>query len=411
MDIDASKEESKEYTDEEIKRLLAEYEERKKQIEQYPVKYDDITVETGITALSRAFTDDKRVVNQLAKTFNDALSFMESHTDLEKDEILRRINSKVWEIELVDGYEENPEGIGYVDNMLGIVSVNKNILTENQRTIYEFIRHEMTHMLSGRMVKKFWQKRPELVSGYSKEEVLGSDTGDYKKENEYFNEAVVEIFCYQDDDYREEEAFGYNVYTNQDFNEGYYAINSNIIRQMMLARGIDRDTLFKGLYDTKTAEKVERKFKKKVFRQSSENMDDISDGILQYYNLDNSREDGVENGDLDERISSQQKEITDKIKESERTVIDKILMPRLRRLSPEQRAKLLSEYDKFIICERDYFRQRTGYHAIANPSKKEKTEDKPWLQKVDVDIQAVLDRQGERSPEETQRPLNQDREK
>ncbi len=32
MDIDASKEESKEYTDEEIKRLLAEYEERKKQI-------------------------------------------------------------------------------------------------------------------------------------------------------------------------------------------------------------------------------------------------------------------------------------------------------------------------------------------------------------------------------------------
>ena len=137
MDIDASKEESKEYTDEEIKRLLAEYEERKKQIEQYPVKYDDITVETGITALSRAFTDDKRVVNQLAKTFNDALSFMESHTDLEKDEILRRINSKVWEIELVDGYEENPEGIGYVDNMLGIVSVNKNILTENKKMRYQ----------------------------------------------------------------------------------------------------------------------------------------------------------------------------------------------------------------------------------------------------------------------------------
>ena len=88
-----------------------------------------------------------------------------------------------------------------------------------------------------------------------------------------------------------------------------------------------------------------------------------------------------------------------------------LISPRLRRLSPEQRAKLLSEYDKFIICERDYFRQRTGYHAIANPSKKEKTEDKPWLQKVDVDIQAVLDRQGERSPEETQRPLNQEREK
>lgn len=411
MDIDNSKEESKEYTDEEIKRLLAEYEERENQVEQYLVEDDDNTIETEITALSRAFTTDKEAVNQLAKTFNDVLSFMESHTDLEKDEILRRINSKVWEIELVDGYEEKPEGIGYVDNMLGIVSVNKNILTENQKTIYEFIRHEMTHMLSGRMVKKFWQKRPELVSGYSKEDVFDVDTGDYKKENEYFNEAVVEMFCYQDDDYREEEAFGYNVYTNQDFNEGYYAINSNIIRQMMLARGIDRDTLFKGLYDTKTAEKVERKFKKKVFRQLSGNMDDISDGILQYYNLDNSREDGVENGDLDEQISLQQKEITDKIKESERTVIDKILMPRLRRLSPEERTKLLSEYDKFIICERDYFRKRTGYQAIAKPNKKEKTEDKPWIQKVDVDVQAVLDRQGEKSPEKTQTPLNQDKEK
>ena len=67
-------------------------------------------------------------------------------------------------------------------------------------------------------------------------------------------------------------------------------------------------------------------------------------------------------------------------------------MPSLKKLSPEKREELLAEYDKFLVCERDYFRQRTGYQAITIPNKLTKSNGE-WLQKVDVDIQEVLDKQ------------------
>lgn len=345
-------------------------------------------INTGINALDKTFLFDKRV-EMLVSIFNDVILFMEQHTSLSREEILEKINSKIYEIELADGYEDNPYGIGCVDNIFCILSINEKILTEEPKVIYEFIRHEVTHMLSGEMVKKFWRKRTTLVSGYLREAVLEFSAERPVKENESFNEAVVEMFAYQDEEYRNENVFGYTIYTNQNLNEGYYCINSNIIRQMMLAKGVDKATLFKGLYDRKTAKKVEGKFNKKIFKQLSKNMDSISQGISDYWKLDDASGDEP---NRQEKIDEKKKDIINKIKEAERTVIDKILVPNLRGLSPEKREKLLSEYDKFLVCERDYFRQRTNYMAISHPNKHK---DTSWIQRVEVNPKEILDRQGE----------------
>lgn len=385
------KENEEEFDEEEYRRIIEEYENSLEEYDDFEDDFRDLN--TGICALDRTYIFDKRV-EKLVDIFDEAISFIEEHTDLPRDEIINRINSKIIEIELADGYKDNQYGIGNVDNVFNILSVNVNILEEDKEIIYEFIRHEMTHMLSGELVKKFWQKRPTLISGYSREDVFDFEIEEPKKENEYFNEAVVEMFAYQDEDYREEEAFGHTVYTNQDFNEGYYAINSNIIRQMMLARGIDKNTLFRGLYDRNTARKVEKSFDRKVFKELSRNMDDISNGIYEYWSLEDSEEDGKENQELDSKIQGKKRLITDKIKSSEKMVIDKILMPRLNKLSPEKREELLSEYDKFLICERDYFRQRTHYQAVAKPVGR--NDDKPWLKRVEVDVNEVLEKQGEK---------------
>ena len=381
--------------DEEYNKIIAEYERRFKEDDEAYEQDEFRDLGSGIDALDRTFLFDKRA-EELVGVFNDAISFMEQHTDLSREEIIDRVNSKIREIELVYGYEDNPNGIGFVDNVFLLLSINENELKQDPKTIYEFIRHEMTHMLSGELVKNFWQKRAILVSGYSREDVFDFSTKEPNKENEAFNEAVVEMFGYQDEEYREVDCYGYKLYTNQDYNGGYYAINSNIIRQMMLAKGIDRDILFKGLYDRKTAHRVEKKFKKKYFKQLSKNMEDISEGTSEYsdidYEIDYEKENDPENERLKKDAEAKKHELIEKIKESERIVIDKILMPSLNKLSPEKREELLAEYDKFLVCERDYFRQRTGYQAITIPNKLTKSNGE-WLQKVDVDIQEVLDKQ------------------
>lgn len=384
------------FDEEEYRKAIKEYEQRLLEEDEYDDEFRDLN--SGIYALDRTFTWDKNVEG-LVDIFYRAISFIESHTELTQDEIINLINSKINEVELVNGYEENPEGVGYVDNIFGVLSINENILREDNETVYEFITHEIVHMLSGIKVKRFWQNRPIIISGYSKEDTFDFESETVKSENRFFNEAVVEMFVYQDEEFRKEQLYGYTVYTNQDLNGGLYCINSNIIRQMMIARGIGKDTLFKGLYDIKTASRVEKKFNKESFSQLSRNMDNISNKILEYWQLKNSEEDGMENQELDKKIETKRQEILRQIQESERIVIDKILMPRLKRLHPEEREALLEEYEKFIVCEGEYFRRRTGYKAIYDLNKVEKQVNKFSLPKVNIDFGAVLKRMNEKDIE------------
>lgn len=370
-----------EFDEEEYKRIIAEY---KQSIRDDIYDEEDFrTLETGIKALDITFSFDSRV-EELEKPFLDAIAFMKNNTDLSQDEILKRINSKISTIELVDHYEEKPSGVGYVDNIFHLLSVNIKRLKSEPEVVCDFIRHEMTHMLSGEIVKKGWHRRPILISGYSKEDVFDFSKEEPPKENENFNEAVVEMFVYQNEAYRTENAYGFNIYTNQDFNEGYYCINSNLIRQMMLARGINQKTLFQGLYNKKTAHKVEKKFNRKLFQKLSANMDDIADGILDYCRLDDLIEEDKENRNLCRESEQTKLAIVDKIKESEKIIIDHILVPRLKRLSPEKRESLLAEYIQYVICEKDYFKQRTHYQAVSSSNKNRNQNAKPWIQKVNI---------------------------
>ena len=163
----------------------------------------------------------------------------------------------------------------------------------------------------------------------------------------------------------------------------------------MLARGIDKKTLFKGLYDRKIARKVEKKFNRKVFMQLSKNMDSITNIIKKYLYLERSREEGSENQELNDRIEAEREKLLNKIRESERIVIIKILMPRLKWLSWEHVEKILAEYQKFLICEGDYFKQVTGYQILAKYKQSDKKIEMPWLPKIDVDIQEAVNRQFE----------------
>lgn len=351
-------------------------------------------LDTGIYALDRTFMYDKRVEG-LVNAFYESISFIKEHTDLSEDEIKEKINSKILDIELVDEYEDDTNQNGYLDNFFRTLSINKQILQQDAKTIYEFLRHEITHMISGEYSKKFWQKNSILFSGYMREDVYNVELEKSKKENESFNDAVVEMFGHQDDEYKEEPGYGHTVYTNQDFNDGLYCINSNIISQMMLARGIDKNTLFKGLYDRKVARKVEKKFNRKVFMQLSKNMDSITNIIKKYLYLESSREEGSENQELNDRIEAEREKLLNKIRESERIVIIKILMPRLKWLSWEHVEQILAEYQKFLICEGDYFKQVTGYQILAKYKQSDKKIEMPWLPKIDVDIQEAVNRQFE----------------
>lgn len=223
------------------------------------------------------------------------------------------------------------------------------------------------------------------ISGYSRRNNaydLESET-----ENKYFNEAAVEMFVAQDEEYREEKVLDFTINTNQDLNGGLYCLNSNLIHQMLIARGIDEQEFFKGLYDYKTSKKMIGKFKKSVFKKLASNMDRISCELIDYDEIENEvYELQKENEEAD--VSQQEKQMDEHkqklesvVSSSERMIIDKILLPRLRRLNSSERQAVLSEYDKFIISEREYFKEKTKYKAVVLAKKQEE----PWLQHVDVE--------------------------
>ena len=70
-------------------------------------------------------------------------------------------------------------------------------------------------------------------------------------------------------------------------------------------------------------------------------------------------------------------------------------MPRLKWLSWEHVEQILAEYQKFLICEGDYFKQVTGYQILAKYKQSDKKIEMPWLPKIDVDIQEAVNRQFE----------------
>lgn len=360
--------------------------------ESYPIDDDweyilEETLDSGIHGLDMAYFCDKRV-GKLVEPFKKAIYFMKAHTTLTEEQILDRINRTIQYVELKDGYKDNPNGIGYVDGIFNILSVNVKILEREPDEVDEFLRHEMTHMLGNILKRTFLRKEPILISGYSKENIFAKNAEKVKKINKSFNEASVEMFLYQDNSYKEHKIFGeIPIHTNQDFNEGYYCVNSNLIHQMILARGIEEQEFFEGLYNDNKAQKNVRKFSKRLFRKISENMDKITDDIDTYYDADDRIYDREQTGEKDpflqdeKQKSNASKDFKRRVSELERIMVDKLLLPRLRKVSKNEKQILLDKYFQFIIFEKEYFKQKTGYQMI----EKARKEGDSWFKHVDVE--------------------------
>lgn len=336
---------------------------------------------TGIAAIDSTYFFDKRA-ELLVDIFNKAIEYVKKHTNLTEEQIKVRINNCIRQIEFKEEYPDNPNGVGYVDTMLFILSMNVNVLEKSPQYIYEFIRHEIMHMVGSKIVKPSF-KRSLIISGYSRENAFELKK---KKENEYFNESAVEMFVAQDEEYRQEKVLDYTINTNQDLNSGIYCLNSNLIHQMLIAKGIDDQEFFEGLYDYKKSKQVIRKFKRSIFKKLSSNMDNIYEEINEYYDIDDEiyaikQEDELT--DVSEQLGKMDKHksnLESIISQSERMIIDKILLPRLKKLSSIAQQQLLEQYDKFIISEREYFQSRTNYRVVTVKTKS----SHPWFKHIDV---------------------------
>ena len=156
---------------------------------------------------------------------------------------------------------------------------------------------------------------------------------------------------------------------------------------MLIAKGIEEQEFFKGLYDYKKSKQIIGKFKKSSFKKLSSNMDSIHEEFNSYYDIEDEiyrLQEGNITVDVSEQVNQMQEyksKLESIVSSSERMIIDKILLPRLKKMPSSEQQQLLSEYYKFIISEKEYFKSKTNYRAITL-SKKQKS---LWLQHVDVE--------------------------
>lgn len=315
----------------------------------YDSEYDQLLTE--FNAINIEFSRDKRVL-KLIMPLRAAIDYISSHSNIPKEDIIEKVNEIISYIDIVKEYKDNPNGIGYVDGFMFGLSLKEDVI-DDEMLLYEFLRHELTHIMGETYINKMFKKFPYKVSGYTLEDVFSEDETPYK-ENEYFNESAVEMFVAQDDEFRVINAFGIDIYTNQYDDGGLYSINGNLLRQMLLARSMSEEDLFCGLFDYNDAKRVigrlDRSLFKRNFKRVSKNMDQIAEDILSITDVDEER-------DLVEGIKS-------KIGETEMLIIDNFLCPSLRGLSEESRQEVLDNYYKVIMCERDYFATKTNYRAL-----------------------------------------------
>lgn len=207
--------------------------------------------------------------------------------------------------------------------------------------------------------------------------------------NREFTEACVDIFACQYNEYKEYKLGNIQLYTNL---KSSYRYNANLVKQMLLAKGIPQKEMFDGLFDYTKAKKLMKKFGRKDFKALSSGMDKNSELFNKhYYDIDveidkkldelgvsneTSDEDYKKivesNADLKELLQIYNKTwnlMEQNISTMEKMIIDKILLPRSSKINEDEKKNLLVEYSKFLMLSRDYLQEKTGIKIIAeNPN-------------------------------------------
>ncbi|MBQ3414293.1 MAG: hypothetical protein IJH39_02890 [Clostridia bacterium] len=364
-----------------------------------------INEKLNLSALRRSYEwaedKDDRIFD-VAEVMDEVFEFFEKNTKLTKDEVNNIVEKNLMEVAIYDEFKDNPYGIGFFDMAFGELAIKAK---EIKGDLKYLLRHEFTHLLGTKIHKNV------KISGYSKEPVHYSENGTElsmvssntflnslkklfsknkieEKQNEQFNEALVDMFASKDKEFKEYNmnsliGIDMNIYSN--LNRGScYIFNSNLVRQMIIARGVEEEKVFEGLFDEKCSKKVIKNFKPKIFKKISKSMDNINQYLTDYMNIsDDLYEKHYEENDMEfdyrERCSKEELEKENKeknkfmneISKTERTIIDEILLPRIRKIGDKEKTKVLQDYSKFIINERDYFSKMTGFEFITKDTKKE----------------------------------------
>lgn len=339
-------------------------------------------------------SNDKRIFD-VVDVLKQVYDFFEENTNIPREEIIKTIEKGLFSVDI-----ENDE-----EGRIAYYNPERKELVLTPSSIYDgylksTLQHEFTHTLGTKKIG-----RNMIVSGYSK--YPSSEISNkldkinnnpvirltrkllHKKENinyqveginREFTEACVDTFACQYDKYEEYKLGNIQLYTNL---KSVYRYNANIVKQMLLARGIPQKDMFEGLFDYKKAKKLMKKFNKKVFKTLSSGMDKNSELFDKHMDLRsdiNKRIDelgGLKNAPVEE--IDKLKELSDdshkhwdsmekNISAMERLIIDKILLPRMKRMNDEEKRNILTEYSKYLMLSRDYLQEKTGFKIMDNNS-------------------------------------------
>lgn len=374
----------------------------------------------GVSSIERAYmmSGNKKLL-ELGEVMNEVLNFFENNTSFSLDTIKRRIEHNLVDVSIVEKFPDNPTGQGYYDSTFGEMAIREDKIKSDD--IKFLIRHELTHVLGNQMVngvkvsgysKAYGGDSISLIHVNKKEKFLNSlhrvFAGNISKESKYvqFNEACVEMFALKDVPLQSKSMFNYwcinkNLYTN--FREGcYYIFNSNFVREIMIASGVNESELFDGLFDYKSSKKVIKKIGGRTFRKIAGNMDKLYGELKEYNNVLDEIFDKYYKEDMAdviksvfecctaeeiEKIDDVRKKAEKRMSLIEKMIIDKLLIKRLKKLDGEEKKSLLEEFSKFVVFERDYFEKVSGFKVSIDDG----NDTHRWIEKYRVDSCKKID--------------------
>ena len=338
-------------------------------------------------------SNDKRIFD-VVDVLKQVYDFFEENTNIPREKIINTIENTIFSIDIED---EEKGRVAYYNPERKELSLTPSSIYDGY--LKSTLQHEFTHVLGTKkigknMVISGYSKYPSLEVSNKLEKINNNplikfvrklfhkkESVNYQKDgiNREFTEACVDTFACQYDEYKEYKLGNIQLYTNL---KSSYRYNANLVKQMLLARGIPQKEMFDGLFDYTQAKKLIKKFDKKVFKALSSGMDKNSELFNKHYDIgsdvdikldelgvsnETSDEDYEKivgsNADLKELLQNYNKTwnlMEQNISTMEKMIIDKILLPRLSKINEDEKRNLLAEYSKFLMFSKDYLQEKTG---------------------------------------------------
>ena len=324
---------------------------------------------TGIRAIDNSINPR---IHTIIDIMNDTIDYMEQNTELTKPEVRKKINENIHNIDIVkpcEAYTETGEmPPSKYNSTTGMLVINIDFLEkEREEELKESIRKE-TLFFMGLDSKVFSARKQVEYIGYCRGVQLGKMKKIFKIKDNSFNKAVAAMFLNESKELKQKKFLIYYIVTDQ--TEGDYDtyINTNLVKQIIVALGIKNKQLYEGLYDIKAAQEMRNLisgYKPKTFDKISKGIDEISHFVKSYRKI--RIEEKKKKLHDDKKIYYTKKkskiieELDKKLKKVEKTIVQDILLPRIEKLREEEKQEVLNEYYKNIISCKSFFTDKTGF--------------------------------------------------